>query len=201
MTFSHTFLQIESPQTTVGKRILMEAPEIKNSRPAKKAKPAGEPQMVEVPPHDSFPLIMDDRSRANLSYATIIGMAILRSQIRRLTLLQIYKWISTNYSFYKPDDAGWKNRIQQGQEPKRNVLKLSSISVGIIGLTLGGVAGLQWRAGMLALINATPLYLGGRTNPPADWVALDRRRRGSGRALAYNSRPGRWRRRCPLPYL
>lgn len=46
------------------------------------------------------------------------------------------------------------------------------IGGNIVGLTLGGVAGLQWRAGMLALINATPLYLGGRTNPLADWVGV-----------------------------
>lgn len=46
------------------------------------------------------------------------------------------------------------------------------VSGNIVGLSLGGVAGLQWRAGMLAVINTTPLYLGGYTNPLADWAGI-----------------------------
>ncbi|CAI4219220.1 unnamed protein product [Parascedosporium putredinis] len=64
------------------------------------------------PPHDSFPPIVDDGTKPGHSYATLIGMAILRSANRRLTLSQIYKWISDNYSFYKPNDAGWQNSIR-----------------------------------------------------------------------------------------
>lgn len=112
MNFSHTFSQAQPPQKTPGKRTLMEAPNIKDSRPAKKAKTTEEPQTVEIPPHDSFPPVIDDGSKPNLSYAALIGMALLRSPTRRLTLSQIYKWITTNYSFYKPDDAGWQNSIR-----------------------------------------------------------------------------------------
>ncbi|PKS09978.1 hypothetical protein jhhlp_004602 [Lomentospora prolificans] len=95
-----------------GKRVLMDAPNIKDSRPAKKAKTAEEIQQIPIPPHDSFPPIVDDGTKPGHSYATLIGMAILRSPNRRLTLSQIYKWISDNYSFYKPNDAGWQNSIR-----------------------------------------------------------------------------------------
>lgn len=123
MTFSHTFSQTEPPRKTTGKRTLLEAPNIKDSRQAKKAKTAEEPQVVEIPPHDSFPPIVDDGSKPNLSYAAMIGMAILRSPTRRLTLSQIYKWISTNYSFYKPDDAGWQNSIRHNLSLHKAFLK------------------------------------------------------------------------------
>lgn len=112
MNFSHTFSQAQPPQKAPGKRTLMEAPNIKDSRPAKKAKTAEDSQNVEIPPHDSFPPIVDDGSKPNLSYAALIGMALLRSPTRRLTLSQIYKWITSNFSFYKPDDAGWQNSIR-----------------------------------------------------------------------------------------
>lgn len=46
------------------------------------------------------------------------------------------------------------------------------ISGNIVGLSLGGMTGLRWRAGMLAIINTTPLYLGGYTNPWADWAGV-----------------------------
>ena len=95
-----------------GKRVLMDAPNIKDSRPAKKAKSSDESQKIPIPPPDSFPPIVDDGTKPGHSYATLIGMAILRSPNRRLTLSQIYKWISDNYSFYKPNDAGWQNSIR-----------------------------------------------------------------------------------------
>lgn len=112
MNFSHTFSQAQLPQKTAGKRTLMEAPTIKDSRPAKKAKTDEEPQSVEIPPPDSFPPVVDDGTKPNLSYAALIGMALLRSPNRRLTLSQIYKWITSSFSFYKPDDAGWQNSIR-----------------------------------------------------------------------------------------
>ncbi|SPO02829.1 related to HCM1 - transcription factor [Cephalotrichum gorgonifer] len=112
-SFSHTQQPPPPPQKTAGKRALMDAANIKDSRPAKKAKTTTEePQGVEIPPHDSFPPIIDNGSKPGHSYATLIGMAILRSPNRRLTLSQIYKWISDTYSFYAPDDAGWQNSIR-----------------------------------------------------------------------------------------
>ncbi|KAK2592969.1 Forkhead transcription factor [Conoideocrella luteorostrata] len=103
-----------------GKRILMDAPQITDSRPAKKSK-TEEPAL---PPHDSFPPITDDGAKPPHSYAQLIGMSILRSPVRRLTLAQIYKWISDNYSFYSPTDAGWQNSIRHNLSLHKNFIKI-----------------------------------------------------------------------------
>ncbi|KAH7037654.1 uncharacterized protein B0I36DRAFT_69323 [Microdochium trichocladiopsis] len=88
------------------KRGLMEAAPIKDSRPAKKTKVEDGFSL------ETMPMLADDGTKPNHSYAQLIGMAILRAPQRRLTLAQIYKWISDSYSFYKADDAGWQNSIR-----------------------------------------------------------------------------------------
>lgn len=45
------------------------------------------------------------------SYATIIGHAILTSKERKLTLNDIYVWITENYPFYSNDTQGWQVNI------------------------------------------------------------------------------------------
>ncbi|KAF6813363.1 forkhead box protein L2 [Colletotrichum musicola] len=103
-----------------GKRTLMEAAPIKESRPIKKAKP----DESGLPPHDSFPVIVDDGTKPGHSYATLIGMAILRSPQRRLTLAQIYKWISDTYSFYKAEESGWQNSIRHNLSLHKAFIKV-----------------------------------------------------------------------------
>ncbi|KAL7923836.1 hypothetical protein ACQKWADRAFT_29831 [Trichoderma austrokoningii] len=108
-------------QNPPGKKGLMEAaPIIKDSRVGKK--PKADEQSL--PPHDSFPPITDDGTKPPHSYAQLIGMAILRSSKRRLTLAQIYKWISDNYSFYNPNDAGWQNSIRHNLSLHKNFIKI-----------------------------------------------------------------------------
>ncbi|UKZ80720.1 hypothetical protein TrVFT333_008483 [Trichoderma virens FT-333] len=107
-------------QDPSGKRGLMEAAPIKEARVNKKSK-ADEQSL---PPHDSFPPITDDGTKPPHSYAQLIGMAILRSSKRRLTLAQIYKWISDNYSFYNPNDAGWQNSIRHNLSLHKNFIKI-----------------------------------------------------------------------------
>ncbi|KAI8877268.1 hypothetical protein K501DRAFT_337543 [Backusella circina FSU 941] len=46
------------------------------------------------------------------SYATLIAHAILSSKDGRLTLSDIYKWISEQYPFYKRGEKGWQNSIR-----------------------------------------------------------------------------------------
>lgn len=115
-----------------GKRALMEAAPIKDSRSAKKMK--SEPMTATlpetdtttiIPPHDSFPPIFDDGNKPALSYADLIASAILRSPSRRLTLSQIYTWISENYSFYSLTDAGWQNSIRHNLSLQKAFKKIN----------------------------------------------------------------------------
>lgn len=101
------------------KRTLLEAAPIHESRPLKKTRMMEEsemkdelPMMKELPDPSSFEPLHDDGSKPTHSYAQLIGMSILRAQNRRLTLAQIYKWISDTYSFYGATDAGWQNSIR-----------------------------------------------------------------------------------------
>ncbi|KAL6713083.1 Forkhead transcription factor [Lecanora helva] len=59
-----------------------------------------------------MPLAPDDGRKPPYSYAALIGMSILRAPGRRLTLAQIYKWISDQFSHYRIQDTGWQNSIR-----------------------------------------------------------------------------------------
>ncbi|KFA70809.1 hypothetical protein S40288_09653 [Stachybotrys chartarum IBT 40288] len=106
-----------------GKRMLMEAAPIaaEHPRPAKMVKTEEEKT---IPPHDSFPVIVDDGTKPPHSYAQLIGMAILRSPNRRLTLAQIYKWISDTYSHYRTVENGWQNSIRHNLSLHKNFIKV-----------------------------------------------------------------------------
>ncbi|QLG70792.1 hypothetical protein HG535_0A07340 [Zygotorulaspora mrakii] len=54
----------------------------------------------------------DCNSKPPYSYATLIGLAILQSAGAKLTLSQIYSWISIHFPYYKQKDAGWQNSIR-----------------------------------------------------------------------------------------
>ncbi|KAI1448257.1 forkhead box protein L2 [Annulohypoxylon stygium] len=111
------------------KRALLEAAPIQDSRPSKKnrldesALPPHTTHDSTLPAHDSFPPIVDNGAKPLYSYAQLIGMAILRAPQRRLTLAQIYKWISDNFSFYGAQDAGWQNSIRHNLSLNKAFIK------------------------------------------------------------------------------
>ncbi|RMZ70886.1 forkhead box l2 [Pyrenophora seminiperda CCB06] len=84
---------------------------------SKKQKLAKEIKIEEVdgplPDPDQMPSVEDDGKKPSYSYAMLIGMAILRAPNRRLTLAQIYKWISDTFVFYRnSQETGWQNSIR-----------------------------------------------------------------------------------------
>jgi forkhead transcription factor HCM1 len=92
------------------KRTLMESAPLRD-RPAKKQK-RDDSAAFALPEPQEMPPVEDDGSKPPYSYATLIGMSILRAPSRKLTLAQIYKWISDTFSFYRSGDSGWQNSIR-----------------------------------------------------------------------------------------
>ncbi|EOA89198.1 Forkhead transcription factor [Exserohilum turcicum] len=83
----------------------------------KKQKPVKDAKADEadgpLPEPDQMPSVEDDGNKPSYSYAMLIGMAILRAPNRRLTLAQIYKWISDTFAFYRnSQETGWQNSIR-----------------------------------------------------------------------------------------
>lgn len=78
---------------------------------------------VRLPEPHEMPQIEDDGTKPPYSYATLIGMSILRAPNRRLTLAQIYKWISETFSYYKNSDSGWQNSIRHNLSLNKAFIK------------------------------------------------------------------------------
>ena len=92
-------------------------------RPSKKSR-VEEPSGLEIPDPENMPLVEDDGKKPPYSYAALIGMSILRAPGRRLTLAQIYKWISDSFSFYRLLETGWQNSIRHNLSLNKAFIKI-----------------------------------------------------------------------------
>ncbi|OCT54789.1 hypothetical protein CLCR_02798 [Cladophialophora carrionii] len=86
--------------------------QLSQDRPFKKTRQDEELTFHLPEPEDMMP-VEDDGNKPPYSYAQMIGMAILRAPNRRLTLAQIYDWISTTFAYYARDTKqSWHNSIR-----------------------------------------------------------------------------------------
>ncbi|KAL9132401.1 MAG: hypothetical protein Q9175_006426 [Cornicularia normoerica] len=90
--------------------------QVKKARPEESLGP-------EIPEPQNMPLIEDDGKKPQYSYAALIGMSILRAPGRRLTLAQIYKWISNSFAYYRASQTGWQNSIRHNLSLNKAFIK------------------------------------------------------------------------------
>ncbi|KAL4902462.1 fork head domain-containing protein [Aspergillus multicolor] len=110
---AETFADFPEPSQLANKpslkRSLLDAAPLKERFKKQKRE---EITVIQLPEPHELPPIEDDGTKPPYSYATLIGMSILRAPNRRLTLAQIYRWISDTFSYYKNSDPGWQNSIR-----------------------------------------------------------------------------------------
>ncbi|KAI8877630.1 fork head transcription factor, partial [Backusella circina FSU 941] len=58
------------------------------------------------------------------SYATLIAHAILSSKEKKMTLYEIYQWISEHYPCYSMKDHRWQNSIRHNLSLQKAFVKL-----------------------------------------------------------------------------
>ena len=100
----------EFPEPLYDYKAQVQTPESRDRSDKKRRLSDGRSEVLPAP--ENMPLLGDNGGKPPYSYATLIGMAILRAPSRRLTLAQIYSWISNTFSFYDPTQTGWQNSIR-----------------------------------------------------------------------------------------
>lgn len=61
---------------------------------------------------------------SHVSYAGLIGQAILTSSDGRLSLNEIYQWINTVHPYYERGDRGWQNSIRHNLSLNKSFMKV-----------------------------------------------------------------------------
>lgn len=77
---------------------------------------------------EAFDLLSDEKPP--YSYATLIGISILSHGEKKLTLLQIYQWISDTFKYYKREDVGWQNLIRHNLSLNKAFVKGEKLKDG-----------------------------------------------------------------------
>ncbi|CCH61940.1 hypothetical protein TBLA_0F04070 [Henningerozyma blattae CBS 6284] len=104
---------------------------------AKKQKSVGGSRSNGTLTIDEFIQSLETRKRQNetnekppYSYAMLIWLAIITSELNKLTLSQIYTWISTFFPYYNTKDAGWQNSIRHNLSLNDAFIKIEKSSDG-----------------------------------------------------------------------
>lgn len=100
----------EFPEPSYDYKPSTQTPEFQNHEQKKRR--LTDDRLEKLPAPGNMPTVVDNGAKPPYRYATLIGMAILRAPSRRLTLAQIYQWISDSFSFYNPAQTGWQNSIR-----------------------------------------------------------------------------------------
>ncbi|SPO21837.1 uncharacterized protein UTRI_01330_B [Ustilago trichophora] len=61
---------------------------------------------------------------SSVSYAGLIGQAIKSSSDMRLSLSEVYDWISSTYPFFEKGDRGWQNSIRHNLSLNKSFIKI-----------------------------------------------------------------------------